>query len=897
MGLAAGTKLGPYEIQSPLGAGGMGEVYRAHDIRLGRTVAIKILPPELSSDPLRRQRFEREAKTISNLNHPHICVLHDIGHQDGIDFLVMECVEGETLEKRLEKGSLPLEQVVKIGAEVADAVDRAHRSGVVHRDLKPANIMITPAGAKLLDFGLAKPAVVLTGAEVTAASSSPVTEQGTIVGTFQYMSPEQVEGKDVDARSDIFSLGSVLYEMLTGRRAFEGKSRLSVASAILDKEPEPITIIKPMTPLALDHVIRRCLAKDPEERWQTGRDVAQELQWAAKSENVSGPQSGSFWHLLRNSYAVWTLVFALGVLAALAIWGWTRTPQPATRPVMRWASSFPPGNAIARVTLSPDGSHLAYLQRFGGLLAPWHLYVRSTDQLEARIVSGDDSITIAGAFFFSPDGNWIAYFSQGKLKKVPVANGASVTICDAPPSASGAWGPDGTIVLGKGIGHLGGLLRVSAAGGKLEALTTPDHQKGETEHAWPYFLPDGKTLLFNIRTTGSWDDSRMAVLNLRTGAIRVLLEGGWNPQYAASGHLVYTRRGSLMAVAFDLNQLQVKGTPSTVLEGVASSAARGFPNYSFSDLGDLVYNPTSAEGKTAMVWVDRMGKVEPLRAPAQTYASPAISPNGTSIAVSIEAGSPDYWDVWVYDLARGTLNRLTYGFTNISPAWTKDGKRVAFRTLGEPEKNGIFWVVADGSGPPQQLLTTQTPAVPGSWLPDSGGLVFYDVGQHGPEIHVFAMTRGGAPSGADSTVIENASAPQLSPDGHWIAYNSAESGTTQVYVRSFPSLAGKWQISTDGGGFPRWAHSGRELFYVIGNKMMAVGVETKGTFRAGVPKMLFEGSYAGSPVGFAPSWGYDISPDDKRFLMVKTDSASTADLQIQFVGNWFEELRRRASAK
>jgi len=872
-------------------------VYRAHDTRLERTVAIKILPGHLSSDPVRKQRFEREAKIISSLNHPHICVVHDIGHQDGIDYLVMECVEGETLEKRLEKGPLPLEQVVKIGAEVASALDRAHRSGVVHRDLKPANIMLTPTGAKLLDFGLAKPAAALaSAAAVTGATrSSPVTQEGAIVGTFQYMSPEQIEGKELDGRSDIFALGAVLYEMLTGQRAFQGKSQLSVASAILEKEPEPITTIKPMTPPALDHAIRCCLAKDPEERWQTARDLALELKWIGKAE-PAGRQEASWgtWTQIRGSKLLWMLTLALLGVAVIALWGWMRTAGPALRPVTRWSTVLPQSDRVQGVTFSPDGSHLAYIG--GG-----QILVRAMDQLEAKSVSGDDQVS-SPSLFFSPDGKWIAYHANGKLKKAPTAGGASITICDwqALPSShpSGTWGPDDTIIFATGLATGAGpgehgLLRVPAAGGKPQVLTTPDPQKGETAHSSPHFLPGGKAVLFSIKTAKSWDDARIAVLNLRTGEQRVLLEGGSNPRYAPTGHLIYARGRSLFAVPFDPERLQLKGTPSPVLEDVSWNSFMGFADYSFSESGDLVYVPGSAVGqKTTMVWVDRTGKAEALGAPPRAYFNPSISPDGQRVAMTIEGGSADNWDIWIYDLARRTLTKLTYGYLNNAAAWTPDGKRVAFRNRTESGENGIFWAPADGSGPPEQLLATGGPVTSSSWLPDGRALLFYGITREQMGICVLPIQRAPADSArTPQCVLKTGLNPQVSPDGRWLAYQSAG----QVFVQPFPRLVGKWLISTDGGTSPRWARNGRELFYRNGQKMMAVDIETKEGFRAGTPKALFEGQYLGGPVGMQPGLGYDVSPDGKRFLMIKPESQPNV-AQLQVVENWFDELRRRVPA-
>src|SRR5712671_1820015 len=475
MPLSPGVRLGPYEILDAIGAGGMGEVYRAKDTRLDRTVAIKILPAHLSSDPLRKQRFEREAKTISSLNHPNICMLHDVGQQDGIDYLVMECVEGATLAKRLEKGALPLEQVLKIGAQIADALDKAHRSGVVHRDLKPGNIMLTVTGAKLLDFGLAKPAAPLSsGVTLTAASKqSPVTEQGTILGTFQYMSPEQIEGKELDGRSDIFSLGAVLYEMLTGQRAFQGKSQLSVASAILEKEPAPISTIKPLTPPALDHAIRRCLAKDPEDRWQTARDLLLELKWIDEAGSQAGVPAPLVSHRKMRERLAWAAAALFALIAiAFAIGFVLHTPkplQPMRLTAEIGADASPVTNFGPAAILSPDGSRLAFVA--AGPDQKRRIYVRSLDQLQATVLSGTEN---SRNHFFSPDGQWLGFFADGKLKKISVQGGAAATLCDAPDDRGGSWGEDGAIVFTPSFGAP--LSKVSSAGGIPQLLTTLDRQ-------------------------------------------------------------------------------------------------------------------------------------------------------------------------------------------------------------------------------------------------------------------------------------------------------------------------------------------------------------------------------------------------------------------------------------
>src|SRR6266851_4033521 len=465
MPLAPGTQLGPYEIGAPLGAGGMGEVYRARDTRLERSVAIKILPAQFSSDPVRKQRFEREAKTISSLNHPHICVLYDVGSQDGLDYLVMECVEGETLAKRLEKGPLPLEQVLKYGTQIADALEKAHRSGVIHRDLKPGNIMLTPTGAKLLDFGLAKPAAPLTSLATltaTAAKQSPATEQGAIVGTFQYMSPEQIEGNDLDGRSDIFSLGAVLYEMLTGQRAFQGKSQLSVASAILEKEPAPINRVKPLTPPALDHAIRRCLAKEPEERWQSAADLAGELQWIAEAGSQAEVPAPLVSQRKVRERIAWAAAAVLALVAIALVIGFVgRAPKPLQP--MRLNAEIGADASLFIILgpsaiLSPDGTRLAFVA--SGADQKQRLYFRSLDQLQASVLPGTENVRDP---FFSPNGEWIGFFADGKLKKISAQGGAVVTLCDAADDRGGSWSEDGTIVFTRGAGS--GLSKISAAGG------------------------------------------------------------------------------------------------------------------------------------------------------------------------------------------------------------------------------------------------------------------------------------------------------------------------------------------------------------------------------------------------------------------------------------------------
>jgi len=891
MSLASGTRLGPYEIGAPLGAGGMGEVYRALDTRLERTVAIKILPPQLSDDPVRKQRFEREAKTISSLNHPHICVLYDVGSQDSTDFLVMEYLEGETLAKRLAKGPLPLAQVLQFGVQIADALDKAHHQGILHRDLKPGNIMLTATGAKLLDFGLAKAAVPLAaGATLTDAvtPTTPVTQQGTIVGTFQYMSPEQVEGKEVDTRSDIFSFGAVLYEMVTGLRAFPGKSQLSVASAVLQKEPESISKLRPVTPPALDRAIRVCLAKDPDDRWQMTRDLLHELKWIAEG----GPQTTSLpSRAIRGGLGRRTLVLTAGslmlgvLIAGLATWNLKPSPS---RPVIRAVITLPPGQQLAglqvgpSVTLSPNGTQLAYVAIQDGTQ---QLYLRAMDSLEAKPIPGTD-----GAInpFFSSDGQWLGFFAGGKLKKVSVSGGAALTLGDVAQPNGASWGSQGLIAFAPT--PFGALQQVSDAGGTPQPLTRIE--KGELSQRWPEFLPGSTAVLFaGGPTAGNWSNAEVAVHSVETGVRRNLVQEATNPRYAPSGHLVYAERGSLMAVPFDLQRLASTGVAVPVVKSVLQSTTSGAAQYSFSATGSLVYVPGGVQAaQRRLVWVSRNGTEQPLAAPARAYRAPRLSPDGRRIALAIEEQETQ---AWLYDLSRETLARLTFeGNTNFNPVWTPDGNRIVFQSNREGPQN-LFWQWADGSGGLERLATSEYVNAPMSWSPDGQLLAFLEVNPNtGYDILVLRLTDRKTQPFLRTPF--NESAARFSPDGRWLAYISDESGHWEIYVQPYPGPGGKWQISTEGGTEPLWNPNGRELFYRSGDKMMAVEITTKPSFSAGKPKVLFEGRYQLAPGTFP---NYDVSPDGQRFLMLKpSEQGAASPTQINVVLNWFEELKRNVPA-
>ena len=896
MPLAPRTRLGPYEIVAPLGAGGMGEVYRARDTRLERTVAIKILPAHLSSDPVRKQRFEREAKTISGLNHPHICVLYDFGHQDGIDFLVMECVEGETLAKRLEKGPIPLDQVLKFGGQIADALDKAHRSGVVHRDLKPGNIMLTPTGAKLLDFGLAKPAVPLTsGATLTAAATqtTPVTQEGMILGTFQYMSPEQIEGKELDGRSDIFSLGAVLYEMLAGQQAFPGKSQLSVASAILEKEPAPISNIKPMTPPALDHAIRRCLAKDPEERWQMTRDLSLELKWIAELGSQTGlaPRpaqgSGTRWLWMTAALALVALLAGLGLAHF-----WQVVP---VRHVVR-SSILPPENLFfsanasewASLALSPDGKRLVV--GVTGQTSREILYVRSLDALSGQILTGTEGATFP---FWSADGRSLGFFADGQLKKIDSSGGPVQELCPAPQGRGGTWGKDGVIVFAPS--PFTGLLRVAATGGTPVAATKLDTPRHEDSHRWPQFLPDGRHFLYLARTSDR-SSSEIHLASLDTAESTSVVRANGNPVFAASGFLLYPRGGILLAQPFDADHFRVSGEPVAVADQVSANGNVDFSAFSASANGVLAYKRGVGEGVSELIWADRSGKILEKIGEPGAYFGPSLSPDGRKLAVEIDdphvhANS----DIWIYDLARNSKTRLTFSKENEHnrlPVWSPDGSQIVFSSDREGHAQQIYQKAVNGTESEHLVSPGEGDRYPASWSPD--GRYIAGVQQNaarGTEFLVLPVLGTQKPMDflPAATGLSRFTFPRISPNGKWIAFASFESGRAELYISSFPSGSGRWQVSTNGSRDPVWRRDGKELFYeTLDDTLMAVEIsEEKGSPVIGKAQPLFRMRAASSP-----HWIYDVSPDGKRFLINSLPHPSSPE-PLTLVVNWDAELVKK----
>ncbi len=893
MTLLTGTRLGPYEILSPLGAGGMGEVYRAKDMRLDRTVAIKVLPSHFASDPDRRQRFEREARAVSSLNHPHICTLYDIGHQDGVDFLVMEYLEGETLDRRLSKGLLPNDQVLRCAVEIADALDKAHRQGIIHRDLKPGNIMLTKSGAKLLDFGLAKLRQAESGAAYASLSALPTEEdrrltgEGTILGTFQYMAPEQLEGKEADARTDIFAFGVVVYEMVTGKKAFEGKSQASLIAAILEHDPPPISSLQPMTPPALDRVVKTCLAKDPDERWQSAHDLAKELKWITEGDPQVGMPAlglkGTPARRRNREWFAWTVAAAALTVAFGAIFVAWRLQSPipsAPRLPMRFQFSLPAlevlavgeslGSSRHSLALSPDGSTLVYVAYRGGRT---QLYLRPMNRLQSTPIVGTEDGT---GPFFSPDGQWVGFFTSLKLKKASLAGGAPVVLCDAAYGRGASWGRDDTIIFAPDL--YSGLYRISASGGAPSPVTTVDVKQGERNHRWPEILPGGKAILFTVGIGTSFDDARIVVQRLDMGERRTLVEGGTNPRYLPSGHLVYARAGSLFAVPFDLADLKVTGHLLQVLEDVRIEES-GAAQFSYWDNGTLFYVARSAVASVGrMFWADRKGiaKPVPLQAEFSTGGPLRLSPDGQHVVYAVRT------EIWIYDLTRGASSRLTSGIRANRPIWSPDGRRIVFGS----EKHGpwnLFWKAADGTGEEEQLLSSPLSHVPSSFTPDGKVLMFTENNpQTGMDIWALSLEDRKARPVLRTSFNEDE--PMISSDGRWLAYTSDESGRKEIYVVPFPAASGKWLISNDGGAHPVWARNGKELFYRNGEKMMSVSIAADRGFNAGTPRLLFEGPY---------DQFFDVSPDGQRFAMTRRNLEQAAP-QLNVVLNWFDEWIHRA---
>ena len=898
MALTSGTKLGPYEIQSPLGAGGMGEVYRAVDTRLDRTVAIKVLPAHLSSDPDLKQRLEREAKTISSLQHVNICTLYDIGTQGDTDFLVMEYLEGQTLADRLQKGPLPVDQLLKIATEIALALEKAHQRGIIHRDLKPANIMLTQAGAKLMDFGLAKPKLpnasqalgtftpstpTMNLASLTSAAS-PLTQKGSIVGTFQYMAPEVLQGADSDARSDVFSLGCVLYEMVTGRRAFEGKTQLSVMSAILEKDPEPLANVQPTSPAALDYTVRSCLEKNPDERIQTAHDVKLQLAWIGISSSQTGapalPSS-------KPRPTLWLAAIAVLALAVIALTVALMWSAPARR-VLRVNLLPPEGTRFETLyrngapALSPDGTHLAFIAQKDGRNSLW---LRSFDRLDATPVRGTDDAYFP---FWSPDGTAVAFFMQGKLWRTDLNGGSPAPICDAPEARGGSWGSGNVIVFAPSFG--GPLVQVPAAGGKPKAVTGVSVVSSTISDRWPSFLPDRKHFLFLHSPYGNAADQNKVHLGSLDGGDQLVLRGKFYGAQYASGRLLAVRDGSLLAWKFDASSGKVSGDPVPVVDKVASDEITALSVVSVSAQGMLLYQSGVGSNGDRHVWMDATGKELSQLSEPTVYGPTRISPDGSRIATPV-IGQFGNSSLWIWDLAGGTRSLASAANEYVdATVWSADGRTLYFDIFNPDLRTELRMVAADGSQPERILIKSDRNLLPVDVTSDGKWLLYEEAKVGAPtdaELKAFPLVSGLQPLTVLEPVADGSNARLKPGSNDWLAYQSNQSGRAQVYLTRFPHPGAKYQVSKDGGVQPVWSKDGKTLYYLDPyRKLTAVEVQTSGeAVQIGAAKPLFTAGIRHS----ISTEAYDIARDG-RFLVVDSITESTAPLVL--VTNWDAELKK-----
>jgi eukaryotic-like serine/threonine-protein kinase len=888
MALISGTKLGPYEIQSSLGAGGMGEVYRARDTRLDREVAIKVLPACVSSDASLRQRLEREAKAVSKLSHPHICMLHDIGHQDGVDFLVMEYLEGETLEQRLSKGPLPPDQTLRYGAQIADALAKAHKLGITHRDLKPANVMLTKSGAKLLDFGLATqsgPSPIAAPLTGMTLEHSKLTAAGMIVGTFQYMAPEQLEGKGADARTDVFAFGELLYEMATGNPAFSGASRASLIAAILTTEPPPINQAQSLTPPALERVVKKCLAKDPDERWQSASDLASELRWIA-----SGTQSGSATAIpVSGKPRQRTLIPWLVVAIALTLAGFVGTRlyfqrPPLLAPRARWVIEPPEkstyhavGQEGGPVVVSPDGKRLAFVAVDAS--GKQQLWVRPLDTLQAAPVTG----TEGGYFpFWSADGGSLGFFSDRQLKRVSLDNGRVVPVCDVHLGRGGSWSDQGIILFTPDT--VGGLYQVPAAGGTPAAVTHVDLSRHDN-HRWPYFLPDAKHFLY---FASSHDDISHVHDGIYIGSLdgktnKFLVNTHSNAAYA-SGYLLYLNESSLMAQPFDLSRLQLSGEASIVQEGVEEEPGFWLAAFSASQNGVLGFTPASNSGNR-LTWFSKEGRQLGTVGDPGRYSTLSLSPDGKQAVV--EHALPHH-ELWIYDTERNSRSQFTFGDSaSATPLWSPDGKEIAFAS----DRHGnvdLYIKSVVGSASERLLLQSPMAKYPVSWTPDGKFLLYQQSNVDKSSLWVVGTSGQDAPRILAERPFYTSDG-SISPDGHWIAYTSQEQGANQIFVMPFAGPGAKRQISSKGGSRnPQWRKDGAAVIYSNDDgDVVETAVTGRGSdLSVGDTRILFRGNPE-----MVPQAGqtFAIAPDGRFLIDTRRQENQT---QIVVVSNWDSGMKK-----
>ena len=880
-----GTTISHYKVLEKIGQGGMGEVYRAEDTNLSREVAIKVLPEQFTQDPQRLARFEREAKLLAQLNHPNIAAIYGLEEADGIRFLALELVPGETLAERVAKGPMPVKEALEICRQIAEGVEAAHEKGVIHRDLKPANVKVTPEGqVKILDFGLAKAFEGET--PVTDMSQSPtltqeMTRAGMILGTAAYMSPEQAKAKPVDKRADIFAFGALLYELLTGKRAFEGETITETLAKILEGEPNWDRIPKDVPP-TVRVFLKRCLEKDPRSRLRDIGDMGFAMAGrfeVPSPETTTPPPSGSLQRIVP-----WALAGIAVVIAAFSIL--SRGPVLPNQDTAQFsipANGDLPLREATLIALSPDGQQLVYVAVSEDRD---QLYLRSINALQADPIPGTDG---ARGPFFSPDGQWVGFTaSDHSLKRVSLGGGPPINLCDCIVGESSVWGPDGTIVAVDLLA--GGLILVPSTGGDPEPLTTIEEEA--QNHREPTFLPNGKAVLFTI-FRGSLDTAQLAAVILETGEIR-LLGDGFYPRYAPTGHLIYGRTGGVLwAVPFDEDRLAMTGDPVAVLQDVRMEGV-GSMQFTFADNGSMAYIPGSVDAiNRTLVWVDRKGLEETINVPPLAYTEVRISPEGTRIAL-VFRGPESLEDIWVYDLVRETNSQLTFEeHTELYPLWTPDGEQIIYLAWDVQDPLTLFWKLGEGSGQVNRLAEVKLNAAlftPWSIAPDGKTLTYFELN---PETgwDIGRLSLEGEPRKQNLLATRFAEVqPQISRDGNWLAYVSNESGQYEVYVSPFPDVeSGKWRVSNGGGRQPVWSPDGRELFYQDGGSLLTVSVEVTPAFSTGNPRPLFLGPYRHSGTFFS-GHTYDIAPDGEKFLMIR--NSGMASNHINVVLNWFEELKR-----
>jgi len=874
--LSPGTRLGPYEIQILVGSGGMGEVYRARDTRLDRTVAVKVLKSTLAEDPDFRARFEREARTISQLNHPNICTLHDVGEEGPVSFLVMEYVEGESLAARIERGEVPLEEALQYGIQIADALAKAHRKGIVHGDLKPGNVMLTKAGTKLLDFGLARQ-LPSTAPQVSdgVTGALPVSGQA-VVGTLPYLTPEQLEEKRADARSDIFALGALLYEVVTGRRAFGGESHAAVVAAIMRSHPPPIAASRPSTPAALERVVATCLAKDPDDRWQSAADLARELRWIAEGDSQVSERQAATPRVGR----VWIVAAVLLALSTVALVGVVVfRPAPAS-PVYRTSLILPEGLLFAgiaqlggtgRFAISPNGKRMVFVASDpeGNV----RLWVRSLDALSATAIAGTEG---ANSPFWSPDSQVVAFIAQGQLKTVDPSGGTPISLTPA-FNAIGAWSPDNLILYTPSPNAA--LHAIPATGGTPRQITTLDPSQGDLLHRNAFFLPDGRHFLYVAVSarTGETTGARAVYVGSLDASEegRLVIDGGTSVAYA-QGRLVFLRDNRLVAQPFDLDRLELTGQPTPITEQVELTGPAS-TSFTLSSTGLLAYQPATGPG-SQLVWFDREGRrLGTLGEPAD-YGDVELSPDGRRAAVTVLDTALNTRDIWVFDVSRGVRTRVTFDpADDVTPVWSADGNRIIFAS-NRAGHFDVYQKTVGGVGADELMLKDDTEKYPTAWSPDGKTVLYWTFGPEGAQVRRF--TPGEKPR-TEPFIGPPANPGRLSNDGRWVAYYSNESGRSEVSVVSFPGATEKWQLSVAGGSLPQWRADGREVYFAgRDNRLMAVPIDDRAPrLEIGAPHALFDAR----PVG--PRSFYDVMPDGQRFLVNSRRSDSLAS-SITILQNW-----------